>query len=415
MNRERATVRARSIVGLYREETVATLPIEEVRADLDRLGVNSAETIDLARRLASGGDDDLASGLLARLEQADAADCEIADIERQSMQRILDVLPSDLVDSAKTTSDDLASKTKPVEPDREDDEEETKATDTKIKAEIETLDVAFRPKRRLRSTVIGIGGSAVAIAASVFLTFTVRPDVLDQFEWSGDLGAAFEKWSISTWGGDDQHAAPEVETALAESDGAVLLSQPDVRQRSVPEPPAQNVPLSSDDALSAGLADVQPQDSGRAARPVVSALALDDQTAAAANAGIASTDAGVPALNVSALDAAETGPTVNGSTTLPDNLIGVFILDAERAPQELVALESVGRDNRLGAKRGEASLRALGRRVFALIAFERGGERIEAAVIEAKPDASASARPAVAGFEASTQSGFELLELSQQR
>ena len=40
MSGTRAAIRARSLVGLYREATVGSLPIDEVKADLLRVGVD---------------------------------------------------------------------------------------------------------------------------------------------------------------------------------------------------------------------------------------------------------------------------------------------------------------------------------------------------------------------------------------
>jgi hypothetical protein len=418
LNSERVAVRGRSIVGLYREETIGTLPIEEVRADLDRLGVDSAEVIDLAKRLAKGGDTDPAADLLARLEQADAADCEIADLERQSMQRVLDVLPPDLVESAKATTDDLASKTKYALPEWKNDDEvdddkaEAAAADARVKAKIETIDAAFRPAKRRGRVIVG---SVVALAACIVLLFAVKPGVLDWLEWSTNLASPFENQSTSTGGGDDDAVASAVETALVESDGGAPLQQPVAPKRAVQGLPIETVPPTADDRFSSSFANVQPQDAGRAHQSVVPALTADGATAGV-QAEIASTTAGLPAPAVPVVG--EAGASVNGATSLPDSLTGVFILDAARAPDELVALESVGRDNRLGAKRGEASLRALGRKVLALIAFERDGARIEAAVIEANSDVTAGqsvtgSRPSA--LQTPNLSGFELLELSRSR
>lgn len=419
MSRNRAAVRARSIVGLYREETISTLPIDEVRSDLERLHVDATEVIGLARRLARGGDGDPAAELLTRLEQVDAADCEIANLERQSMQDVLNVLPSDLVESAKVATDDIATKLQHQRPDPEDKNDEAKAADARVKTKIETLDAALRPAKRRYRAVIGIGGSVAAIAASVVLLIAVKPDVLDRFGLSENVRLPFEGWSTSTRDPAEGGATvPEVETALAESEDVAPVSPPGDRPRAVQGFPIEGAPLPSESVLPSGLADVQLRAPGRARQTVVSALALDAPNLPV-EADVAATKAETP--SISKRDAS--AQTVNGTTSLPDNLTGVFIVDAARAPAELVALESVERDNRLGAKRGEASLRALGRNVLALIAFDRNGERIEAAVIEGKPGVVGGAHaeePSVAergaaGFQEPGQSGFELLELSRPR
>jgi hypothetical protein len=452
LNRERAAVRARSIVGLYRQETIGTLPIDEVRADLDRLGVDSAEVIDLARRLASGGNDDPASELLARIEHADAADCEIADFERQSMQRILEALPPDLVDSAKAASDDLATKTmtKPAEPERDEVESEETADGT-IAAEIETPDAALAPTRRRGRAAFKIGGSVIGIAASVLLFFAIRPDVLDRFEWPRVLDMSFENWSIPTGGSaDDDADLPEAETALAKADNAAPGAPEDDRERLAQGLPIESVPLPSEDELPSSLAEARTVNPDLALAPAVPAPApdqprLNDQAGIPPDEAVQPDEAERPAAPQAVLRAeadreqaslavarapapgvstpAAQEAAIDGSGTLPDNLIGVFILDAERAPAELVALENAGRDDRLGAKRGEASLRALGRRVLALIAFERGGERIEAAVIEAERQAPLGANrvaqvlveAGALGSDTFDRPGFELLELSRPR
>ncbi|MEM9440056.1 MAG: hypothetical protein AAGA73_06390 [Pseudomonadota bacterium] len=415
MNRERATIRARSIVGLYREQTIGSLPIEEVKLDLDRLGVDSAEIIGLSKRLASGRHNDPAAELLARIEQAQAVDSEIADLERLSMQRVLDQLPPDLTDSLKTSSDNLPANraSDPVE--SEVDETETGAdSGQRLQATEEPLDaVTVSPDRR-RQAVIGIGGTAFAVAASLLLIVALKPDVIDQFGWSEKSEAWFNDSrspiEVST---ENETVTPKVETALAET----AETAPSLRRRSVQGLPIETVPLAAADDVGSAAGDRQGQGDGRQA-PVVSARVPGEATAAD-QTSIRSLPSAVQQQSGLGSDIAEA--SINGWTTLPDNLIGVFILDAERAPASLLALESAGRDNQLGAKRGEASLRALGRNVLALIAFERAGERIEAAVIEATGPGPVDVSQGLQSFAASeavdvevpNQPGFELLELSR--
>ena len=83
-------------------------------------------------------------------------------------------------------------------------------------------------------------------------------------------------------------------------------------------------------------------------------------------------------------DSTATDADISAPPLLPGELTGIFVVDAARVPAELTALQRVKRDDRLATRLGEASLRALGRKVLALVAFERDGQRVEAVLVEAR-------------------------------
>lgn len=448
MSASRFTVRARSIVGLYRETTISGLPIDEVKADLDRLGINPTQSIAFAKRIASGRAENPAAKLLNKIEEAEAVETEIVDLEQESMQRILAALPEDLVKDTVETSEEQASAA---------DLAETGKTDETASEEKGREEAKATPTRR-RLGLLGVGGSLVGLAAGIAAFVIIRPDVLEQVKtlsWPGEkssevaapvaaqaeaplsddipldearglpiesvpLPSAEELASFSPEDdvpafaseAEQLSAADRGELASATAELASLASRERVayQQGSTASAP-------SDDAREAA---VRSEADGRAPSHVPAPRPeLPDQASEAAVAAVAE-----PAQ--SEQEASAKLEAVSGASIgLPDNLIGVFVLDPDRAPTELNTLEQSRRDDRLAAKRGEASLRALGRKVVALIAFERNGERIEAAVIEAPRRQLQNATDAIVqslaesgavaldGFEQSP--GLELLELPPTR
>ncbi|MGI9416994.1 MAG: hypothetical protein ACR2RA_04040 [Geminicoccaceae bacterium] len=478
MSADRARVRASSIVGLYQDVAIESLPIEEVKADLERLGVDPTLPIELAKRLAEGDADDPATVLLRKLEEADEIDAEIADLESAPIDEIRSNLPEVLAEQAAAIAKERSG--------------EGVAGEIRTTEDVEKTNVV--PVRRRRFASVGWSGSLVGIAASVALFIAVRPYVSGEMKWADQLRSPIERQLAiekNDQAADTTAAAGRAEIAEA-TDGAAVEAKasasPNARSRSrqplavAPSPATdQRRPLletaaaEADGEDAAGdqgpapsgaereelaglpaaervLPSISPDEPPEAVRLAQQDAADDDQRSQAASADgpeidrAAASPTHLPtprpaptARELAALITAKVrarAPTAEPTESeapsaadissvpgLPDDVTGVFVVDADGVPPELWALASVRPDDRLAAKVGEASLRALGRKVLALVAFDRDGQRVEAVLVEsaaAAPPADLASQ-AVTGVTAFAETGsqplaavgrsFELIEL----
>ena len=479
MSAGRARVRASSIVGLYQDVAIESLPIEEVKADLERLGVDSTLPIELAKRLAEGDADDPATALLRKLEEADEIDAEIADLESAPIDEIRSNLPEALAEQAGAIAKERSGG--------------GEAGETRTTEDVEKTNVA--PIKRWRLASFGWSGSLVGVAASVALFIAVRPYVSGEMKWADQLRSPIERQLAIEE--NDQVAAvadanraesaeasdraavaakassspiarsrsrqpvavvpspatdqrrPILDTAAAEADGedAAVDQGPGLsgaeREESAGPPAAERVPPSilSDEppeALRLAQQDAADDDQhSQAALPSADEPEIDRAAASPTHlptprptptaselAALVTAKVRARVLTAEATESeAPSAADISDIPGLPDDVTGVFVVDADGLPPELRVLASVRSDDRLAAKVGEASLRALGRKVLALVAFDRDGQRVEAVMVEsaaAPPpaDLAAQAATGVAAFAGSASEppapvgrSFDLIEL----
>jgi len=414
----RAKIRARSLVGLYRDATIGSMPIEDVRADLSRIGVDPNSAIDAAKLLARSGAaaQRPAVALVQSLEESEGRDADIADIEPLPTEKASSDLSEDGADDIVAGVKDWSEGQAQVEAD-----EAERASET-----------AMLPIKYRRGAILGVGGSLVGIAACVLLFITVRSEFEKQIDVS-NTPAAPSLPAASEANRDLvllESGIAKLETSIADLEGNVAETDVDADADAVAD--ADTDTDVNANAVTAGLAT---EELGRPA-VVESRSALPERVKRSLEEGQAALEALADSELVAPLrdrvDAAgltvSPGARVAALPRLPDDLTGVFVVDPDRVPVELNVLGSVKQDDQLAAKLGEASLRALGRKVLALIAFERGGERVEAALIEAgtggdietetnraATGANAVSNSLVQADDTSLEGGaseFELLELS---
>jgi hypothetical protein len=448
-------MRVWAMVGLYREKTIETLPIDEVRADLARLGVDPAPLVTLARRLADGSIANPAVALLRQLEQAEAIDAEIAALEQAPIARVLTSLEAGRSAPAPVQADARASGAAAPE--------SPQAGGGPVRETMAAMSVLpFRSRRAL----LGWGGSLAGIAACLLLFFAVRPDDLELADRSRSQQAPAASLALDDYGepvpapaaraGADQvlgqaaleadalsappppaepgraaplppadlaRSEPGKTSASADAEGAVLVPVPRPAQVRASAAGGQ-----SEEGESAVLAEssVHPQSRAQVTPPgeplPLAGSAREQAQAALAALQAASVLAHLPVpkpalpeaaaahVQASALPATAAAlapaPEIDrpGASPLPaDTITGVYVVDVDRVPPELVLLELDKRDGRLAARLAEASRRAPGRKVLALIAFEDDGRQVEAALVATD----------AAGRSGADQ-GFELLTLSDQ-
>ena len=351
MSGTRAAIRARSLVGLYREATIASLPIEEVKADLLRVGVDPKSSIERAKSAALGGAEAQkpALALVETFERGDDVEADTPDVGRTATDPESDL--GDILARARNW------------PERPG----TAGSRGKMRLFL----------KRRRGLLLGLGGSFAGIAASIFILFAVQPESMNQAPRS-EARIVAEQATPTVSAPDRNIASLESDIADLESNIANLEGRITTRVSNAAADAAQ--PIVRDIA--------KPTQTDRMRRSLVEGQAALEaltggELASKAAASVESTGL-----------AAAPNASVATPPLLPDELTGVFVVDAGRAPAELNALQSIKRDDRLAAKLGEASLRALGRKVLALVAFERDGRRVEAALVEALDQGRAD--PAVA-------------------
>ncbi|MGI9507516.1 MAG: hypothetical protein ACR2RE_31140 [Geminicoccaceae bacterium] len=359
MSGTRAAIRARSLVGLYREATIASLPIEEVKADLLRVGVDPKSSIERAKSAALGGAEAQkpALALVETFERGDDVEADTPDVGRTATDPESDL--GDILARARNW------------PERPG----TAGSRGKMRLFL----------KRRRGLLLGLGGSFAGIAASIFILFAVQPESMNQAPRS-EARIVAEQATPTVSAPDRNIASLESDIADLESNIANLEGRITTRVSNAAADAAQPADDGLDQPIVKGIA--KPTQTDRMRRSLVEGQAALEaltggELASKAAASVEST--GLAA----APDASVATPPL-----LPDELTGVFVVDAGRAPAELNALQSIKRDDRLAAKLGEASLRALGRKVLALVAFERDGRRVEAALVEALDQGRAE--PAVA-------------------
>lgn len=479
MSADRTKVRASSLVGLYRSVTIEGLPIKEVKADLKRLGVDPASSIELAQRLAEGDVADPATALLHRLAEAEEIDAEIADLENAPIDEIRSILPEGVAEEVSVAAKDRAV-----------DEE-------RVEADVSTDGVAEKtvvPMKRRRLAVLGWSGSLIGVAASIALFVVIRVEIFDDVELAGGLRSSLEEVDPLASGdvadqveparpfdGNDVEAEaspppiaqgrrrlpeavaaspatkqPEavLETAVAEADSDAGATVDETRERSGIGREEQDGLLPAERAIPPALSDDKVEAVRKALKDAIgdgsSLLATPSPAERSETANAEEPPSHLPAAKPtpnarelaaliatrviarertvgSAESEAPPAADISSLPVLPDNVTGVFIVDAEGVPPVLWALASVKPDDRLASKVAEASLRALGRKVLALVAFERDGERVEAVLVESAlvpqpADLAPQTTTAVTAFADVTppssvaeQPSFELIELPVDR
>ncbi len=461
MKEERRKVRARLAAGLDEVDAIEKRPIEEVRAALLEQGIDPAASIKLARRLAQGSAaGDPSARLLHQIERSETVDAEIAALEEAEIDDVKAALPRELADRSSK------AEVVPVEPRRRRLSVLGWSGSLIGIAASVLLFIAVRPDRLEQAEVLPSSIEArPPIAADAEHADAVSEDALPQAERSArnllpELSRLQEKASA----GRDPYAAEQADLADAQEEvrgaGAAgrafqsldeKAAQPLAQRRerdlseeralnpssdgtvsstgalqSVPRP-APRPELSEDEqrALVIAAPSLSPAPPEDPPRPVLRPDVEEGERVE--TAAVTSRSAALPmaTADVARLPEAPAGPAV--LSTLLRDLKAVFLVDEARAPTSLRILSNRLPEGRLAAKLGEAELRAAGRKVVALIAFERDGEIVEAAIakppiLQPLPDLSSQTVTGFAGFAEGEpavlhrpDTSFELIDLSAGR
>ena len=352
----------------------------------------------LAHRSAAG---DPSARLLQRIERSEADDAEITALEEAEIDEVRAALPPGV---GRPQHSDHASS-----------------------GQAEAKVVPIRARRRLSR--LGLGGSLIGIAASVLLFITIRPDRLEQ----ADVPPA----SIEP--------RPPIALDAESADADILPSS----QTPLPElsrldgkASAGNTRNSAEladfaDVPEAGNRVVQSLNEKRA-QPLLESRELVPREEAELDlsSGMATSKAKrlqrppLPAPRPMAADAPSLQDPPSDPAVLLEllaDLKAILLVDAVGAPPSLRALSNRLPEGRLAVKLKEAQLRASSGKVIALVAFERDGAIVEAALVETPssqtmPDLSAQTITGFAGFAEGesamllgSETSFELIELSAGR
>jgi len=432
------------MVGLYRDATLETMPIEEVRSDLERLGVDPSASIALAKQLANDGVESVGTALLKQLEKAEVLDAEIADLEHAPLDSILSSLPDGMSLSPRDVTaalpdGDPAAVAKNAAPDggshdRKDALNKATSTnrsgpsdvtpadgiETDDQRDDEAVDKASAARFWQQVPAWGWRSSAIGLAACLVLFVAVRPFIIDQ---SGEVETTAVPTGSATPAVRATQPATKIEADLAAANQAsidrteqtVIPDQREDRDRTqAVASVAEAVASVAEDRQALSSAVTSSPAAARAAQVESEARARDDEKLDPAEAlerlsAQSRRTFSLAQTNADAVPPFDGSSVASRSFSLPEKVVGIFVIYANRVPDELNTLEE---DDALSERLGEAILQARGRRVLALLAFERDGELIEAALVEAKPDAAAGDAERDARNEGVAPGALELLELS---
>lgn len=461
MTVDQARMRARLASAFDDAGDIETRPIGLVRAALAELDIDPTASIRLAQKLARGSvTGDPAARLLQQIERSATVDAEIAALEEADIDDIKAALPRELADRTST------SEVTPIKPRR-------RRLSTLgfggsligIAASV-LLFIAVRPDRLEQAEVLPPPIEVrPPVAADAEHADAVSEDALPEAEQPArnllpELSRLQEKASA----GRDLYAAEQADLADAPEEvrgaGAVgralqgldeKAAQPlaQRRERDLSEEraldPSSDVTVSSTGALRSvprpaprpDLSEDEQRELVIAApspspappedppRPVLRPDVEEGEHVE--TAAVTSLSAPLPMATADVVRLPEPPPEPAVLLTLLRDLKAVFLVDEARAPLSLRALSNRLPEGRLAAKLGEAELRAAGRKVVALIAFERDGEIVEAALAETPsiqplPDLSTQTVTGFSGFAEGepavllrSETSFELIDLSASR
>lgn len=359
----------RLLAGLVDEQALETEPIAEVRADLAALGLDPTRAIGLARRLATGGSSP-ALALLGKITEADGDDDEIRRWERADIATIRRDLHPGAAASAVAHAQRAAGQ------------------DTKV--------VSLASRRRPRRLLYGLGGVAVALAASVVLYVglsTVQP-----LQYARDKTPALDtSFAFAPTSETDSRAAPAPPAGKPSGtivDSEALPAEPQDTRRADTAPLAKSE--SADSGTAGGSTPQQPEAAAPAQEPA------DAEAAARATAnqqqlggdlqslnqpaasGTQTSSLSAPAEQISAdeLRAAVRSKDASLLFGLPQPVTDLLIVNPHLMPPDVRQEDySVGN---LPARLDEARKAAGGRSIVALVTV-RGADRSHDAIIVVKP------------------------------
>jgi hypothetical protein len=256
----------RLLARLVDEPAIETEPIAEVRADLAALGLDPARTVVLARRLAGTASPGVA--LLGKIAEAEDDDDEIARLEQAEADSVRRQLGEGTAATAIANAQRVAGR---------------------------GSNVAGLRRRRPRRLLYGLGGLAVALAASVVFYVGLSPDQ-QAYRGTRERTQAFAPaTTINETGAAGAPAAPPAEpygTVADQRAPALPTQSADDGEGSPSQPAASQV-----DSLQSRM---QPAGNGPAA--------VAGQTAAAPAAPQQAADAEARAKDLSKSEADEKQP-----------------------------------------------------------------------------------------------------------
>jgi hypothetical protein len=236
----------RLLAGLVDEQALETEPIAEVRADLAALGLDPARAVALARRLAAGTASP-AVALLGKIAAAEDDDDEIARLERAEAHYVRRRVGEGVAAAAVANAQRAAGG---------------------------QSNVAGLRRRRPRRLLYGLGGLAVALAASVVFYVGLSPDQV--YRGTHETTPALQKATGFAPATNETGAArPPTTPPPAEPYGTVV------------DPTAEPLPAQSADSGAAG--------SSRAPASLTDSLQSRMQPAAKGPAEVAGQTAAAPA------------------------------------------------------------------------------------------------------------------------
>ncbi len=285
MSAARADNAARDLLARLTDEAeLESAPLDEVRADLNSLGIDPARSIRFSRQLVAQAASP-AAGLLSKSLAGEDQDRERAELEHAD----IDIVRAEL------------SAASPLAP-----------------AQAQRLAEKFVPsatqRRRSRQLWYGVGGAIMAAAASVLVIVNASsPDLLLRQEEFAPVNA------------------PETQSMAEQEPAAPASTMPVTTARSAP---AESAPISK--------AEIAKSASGSESRTEVGALAADEDGAATRFRNGGSGEA----LSIAGATQAESSagqPMVSGADAIPASkseiadltVIAVLILQPELAPEPL--------------------------------------------------------------------------------
>ena len=439
MREERGEIRARLAAALDEADAIENRPIEEVRAALADQGIDPTASIKLARKLAHGSAaDDPSARLLQQIERSETVDAEIAALEEAGIEDVKAALPPGTGRSHRSHH----------------------ASSEQAEAKV----VPIQPRRRL--SILGWGGSLIGIAASVLLFVAVRPDRLDRpdrlqqaeaprvlapaatdAESADALSEESSQRAESplegrshelsqslgrTFAGRERYAAGQAD--LAETLEEAPVARAGSRAVQSLDEKVREPFVERRERVLAEETELDRSSGGTALKtkqlrsPPLPAPRPDVEGGRSAETAIVTSRlASLPMTVTDVLNLQEQQPAPPVLSALLADLKAILLVDEVRTPSSLRLLSNRLPEGRLASKLGEAERRASGGKVIALVAFERDGAIVEAALVETPsiqtvPDPSAQTITDFAGFAEGepavllgSEASFELIELSAGR
>ena len=471
MTDSRIQTRARLASALDEVTEIELLPIEAVREALEEQGIDPTASIRLAKKFSRGRALDPSVGLLQRIERSETIDAEIAALERADIDEIKAALPAEADRSRYPEVEStvaVALSTRPkrrlstlgvggsligiaasvllfvtVRPDRlEQAEAPLPAIDagTPVTTDAEPADelpaeVAPRSESLTQSLVAERPKPEKAVS-----TPSTRSDrsVVGEADLADAEGAASvaeaDRPSAQSPSNEERRPLAQslerapVERATVDPGSRAKMSKSEPLQeppRPEPRPALAEAKDSGNTALASrpSPAPTVQQAETPENPPIPEPRPVTERAVAAETAVQGAEPSPLSAARVEFLPSQVRGAELDLLLPIIRDIRAILLVDEARASEPLRSLAERLPDGQLAAKIGEAKVRAAPDEVIVLVAFQRDGVIVEAALVETRnipppPDLSAQALgvTAFAAGEAPAstvpEASFKLIELS---